>query len=78
MTPEEKKEVAKITLKCILAFLYLCLGFHYLFEVLFPKEEEIEEEEVDNHIVMHLRPIPVDNIVQFRKREEHEHDAEGS
>jgi hypothetical protein len=73
---EDKKEIARITIRCILAFAYICLGFHYIFEVLFPKEEEIEEEH--EHVVLRLHPI--DNIVQFRKhepimQEDNKHDA---
>lgn len=76
MTLEEKKEAARVALKCTLAILYLGLGFHYLYEVIFPKEEEMEEEH--EHVVLRLRPI--DNIVQFRKhepmmQEDDKHDA---
>lgn len=72
MTPEEKKEIARITLKCILAVGYIFLGLHYLCEVLFHKEEEEEIEigieEEDKHVIV--------NIMQFRKHEEEEkHDA---
>lgn len=68
MTCDEKKEIVRIALKCILAFGYLYLGCHYLLEVLSPKEEEeIEEEAQDEHVIIRLRPV--ENIVQFRKHE---------
>lgn len=72
MTSEEKKGIAIIAFKCILAILYLCLGFHYLIEVVCPKDEEeieIEIEEEDKHVIV--------NIMQFRKQheEEEKHDA---
>lgn len=71
MTLEEKKQIAMIALKCILAIGYLILGFHYLLEVLCPKDEEEIEigiEEEDKHVIV--------NIMQFKNhKEEEKHDA---